>query len=1114
TDLGKDFWAKIYKKAYEQFGTTNIPVNTFNKVWIIPEKAVVYENGDKAFIVESKLKVMLEQDYLALQKNVESLPLGLKSVPHETSDPSQSKLASDIVRAIVIPELEKEVNAGANFAPLRQIYNSLVLAAWFKQTLKNSIINKKYSDQRKVQGVEIADKDVNQKIYQQYLAAYKKGVCDIMKVEYDQYAHKAIPRKYFSGGIELKTSLEGASSIIENINNLPSKGLPAETDLRLASLELENTVQSSGLAGDQAVPTIISSPIENKKGASSNSKSFSRRSGRSKGHMHIEISPEKQRISEQRAEGAFLHILQEIPASIEEALSRLEINATAAQLVGSLKAKYLYGSGVFKDVYRFELNSNIQKKVIVKLNRNTGIPLYQEGELELHKLIGETGEASKIGGVFYAETRQDGSYGQVFLSPPSGVEYITLSVEEFVPGKTIGQMRDKKTKYLENVMRQEAIKTLVNILLSANPGKISKLIGPSDFHQNNVVYNEEKKKAVLVDFGEAMEYDTISDYLMVVLFYFGSRRGDELKVFYDEGLINERPDINWERILVLLRDRVLNLREEFKEFSGSDQQIIYAGQKFAWKDLNRIAKTITVFLANKEEKKASSIDEKPGSSASPLGKVLSGEMDESNHTNYRGANDYNYVFNYMRKGVGTIQHFLNNVIAKKGVTFAADFGHGHGVALQQLKEIFGEQIKTWGIDLNQKRESDMGPIAKKTFVEKYGEEGIKKYLSDSKSFSYIQGDVLDAKIVDASGNPVLMDLITCLYVLQYTEDPLKGWLNMFHQLSDDGMLISQFLFYDNQEGRNNLKFYSMIFDKLKEAGVDIEYEPVTVVRDERRTGETVLYVSAVRTSGQVITLPVEALPFNKKEDTVTVYIEKGSEVYFYDFKQVSYRITGAGVLSVDSRIPSQEIQPKSPEVSSSIYFDIPIELRNLAKEAMRQFSPDLPNGCFLARNWLVETLENERALRSNYFFIDPSAEIALKNGGHRSHVFVQVSDGGRTWVIDGQLKQFEKDLSLDSEFISQGVYEQKEYYEKVLKRTVSSSSLHSEVGGIDFNPAKLKIESAIGSQAVEFDIHPADLEDMDIQGLYPVIINVTPVMNLPFLLGASQEEAGLELSKL
>src|SRR3989338_395121 len=67
--LGKKFWEKVYEQAAQKFGTTNIPVNTFNKVWIIPDKAVVYEKGNTVYVLENHLKVMLEEDYLALSKH-------------------------------------------------------------------------------------------------------------------------------------------------------------------------------------------------------------------------------------------------------------------------------------------------------------------------------------------------------------------------------------------------------------------------------------------------------------------------------------------------------------------------------------------------------------------------------------------------------------------------------------------------------------------------------------------------------------------------------------------------------------------------------------------------------------------------------------------------------------------------------------------------------------------------------------------------------------------------------------------------------------------------------------------------------------------------------------
>ena len=61
-ELGKAFWDKVYKQAKEKYGTSEIPVNTFNKVWILPETATVYEHGQTVYSVEARLKVLLDSD--------------------------------------------------------------------------------------------------------------------------------------------------------------------------------------------------------------------------------------------------------------------------------------------------------------------------------------------------------------------------------------------------------------------------------------------------------------------------------------------------------------------------------------------------------------------------------------------------------------------------------------------------------------------------------------------------------------------------------------------------------------------------------------------------------------------------------------------------------------------------------------------------------------------------------------------------------------------------------------------------------------------------------------------------------------------------------------------
>ncbi len=211
-ELGEEFWDRVHAKAHEEYGLTDIPVDTFNKVWIVPEKAVVYENAknNTAFVVESRLKVMLEEDYVAIGHR-------RRGLIHQTQDkgminhaPTNSNITTSIIRKIIIPAIEQEVNEGQNFTQLRQIYHSLILATWFKRNLKESVLGKIYVGQNKTDGVDIEDKQAKEKIYHQYLESFKQGAYDYIKEDYDPATKEIVPRKYFSGGTDLAMSMFSA----------------------------------------------------------------------------------------------------------------------------------------------------------------------------------------------------------------------------------------------------------------------------------------------------------------------------------------------------------------------------------------------------------------------------------------------------------------------------------------------------------------------------------------------------------------------------------------------------------------------------------------------------------------------------------------------------------------------------------------------------------------------------------------------------------------------------------------------------------------------------------------------------------------------------------------
>jgi len=181
---GREYWQAIQNRG----DSRTIPVSSFNKVWIIPESAAIYQDNDKAFITDSKLKVMTEEDYLTTQKN--------------NVMPNNYLPGANAFRQHILPLIEKEVNQGEHFAQLRQIYHSLLLAAWFKNNLKQSIINQVYSDQKKISGVDVSDPKIKEKIYRQYVEAFKQGAYDYVKKSgAASISGKITRQRYFSGGL-------------------------------------------------------------------------------------------------------------------------------------------------------------------------------------------------------------------------------------------------------------------------------------------------------------------------------------------------------------------------------------------------------------------------------------------------------------------------------------------------------------------------------------------------------------------------------------------------------------------------------------------------------------------------------------------------------------------------------------------------------------------------------------------------------------------------------------------------------------------------------------------------------------------------------------------------
>jgi len=220
TPEGKVYWDKLYKKAADLYGYDNVSIPTLTRPWIVPGEIIVRESQDSAYVYKANLKVMLEQDYLK-----DSSAYNFK----DERSKALNEYSSELIRELIIPKLTREVNSSKRYAPLRQVYYSLILARWFKLRFSGktgnytSLINTR--DLTNLISLEPWSKTT---YFKQYQKSFTEGEYSLKAQVYTPTG-QAI-RSYFSGGLDL------ASSAINFQNGFTSKGVISPKLLTLGVL--------------------------------------------------------------------------------------------------------------------------------------------------------------------------------------------------------------------------------------------------------------------------------------------------------------------------------------------------------------------------------------------------------------------------------------------------------------------------------------------------------------------------------------------------------------------------------------------------------------------------------------------------------------------------------------------------------------------------------------------------------------------------------------------------------------------------------------------------------------------------------------------------------------
>ena len=212
---GKAYWDKLYKKAEELFQTrigTGFTIPTITRPWIVPGEIIIGEAADSAYIYKATLKVMLEEDYLTSRGD---RPFAPTSQQYAFNDPRLKDLnqySTQLIKETILPKLTYEVNTSKRYAPLRQVYYSLILAQWFKQKYGRfrSTRTQEHKPEQENPYIKLIDSgDLTnlaaketydkQSYFQQYQKSFKDGEYNLQEPVHTP-AGQSI-RRYVSGGI-------------------------------------------------------------------------------------------------------------------------------------------------------------------------------------------------------------------------------------------------------------------------------------------------------------------------------------------------------------------------------------------------------------------------------------------------------------------------------------------------------------------------------------------------------------------------------------------------------------------------------------------------------------------------------------------------------------------------------------------------------------------------------------------------------------------------------------------------------------------------------------------------------------------------------------------------
>ncbi len=246
TKEGKEYWDKLYKKAGELFSSENITIPTLTRPWIVPDEVIIRESPEGAYIYKATLKVMLEEDYLTSRGGSRTAPTYQQ---YTFSDPRLKELneySTQLIKETIIPKLTRQINTSKRYAPLRQVYYSLILAQWFKARYRSQRTENREQNTEKANNcIDLIDSGnltsnfkpltsqspySKETYFQQYQKSFKDGEYNLREPIHTPMVQSI--RRYMSGGMRIDCS----SPIKKDIIPAQSALLPISDHVLLSKI--------------------------------------------------------------------------------------------------------------------------------------------------------------------------------------------------------------------------------------------------------------------------------------------------------------------------------------------------------------------------------------------------------------------------------------------------------------------------------------------------------------------------------------------------------------------------------------------------------------------------------------------------------------------------------------------------------------------------------------------------------------------------------------------------------------------------------------------------------------------------------------------------------------